>query len=809
MAQTFLILFYFFGVAAIVIAGVFYFFVMRQRRFSDISRSLNLVLFRILFPRDAPSAGASAGTEQGRDSKEMFLAMEQLFMSMMGMRGKEGFASWWSGRPHMTFEIALPEQGKEAQFYAAVPHAYADSFEKQVNALFPQARVEQVEDYNIFLPEGASAAATLSLKTSPLLPLRTYQELGKGALEMLTGALGKLEAQGEGGAIQFVIRPSAKPLNALGKRTVKRLREGASLSQALAGKSPKKKKPGKKGAVWEPEGPKSVDEQAIRLIEAKAAKAGFDVNIRLIAAAQSKEKAQGILQNLESAFFQFAHPQANSFVIVRPEGNARGQLLYRFSFRLFDEKKIMYLGSEELASLFHFPAGGITTPHMAALKAKEAEAPPNLLERGLLLGSNMFRGRATPVRVGRDDRQRHLYIIGQTGTGKTTLMLNMIRQDMEAGEGVCFIDPHGETAEKILRYVPAARSRDVIYFDPSDTDYPFGLNFLEYDPRFPEQKTFLVNELFSIFQKLYGGVPESMGPIFEQYFRNATLLVMDDPSSGNTLLDITRVLADKEFRDYKLSRTGNVVVQTFWRQIAEKAGGEAALQNIVPYITSKFDTFLANEIMRPIIAQETSSFNFRTVMDEGKILIINLSKGRLGELNSALLGLILVGKLLIAALSRVEIVDEEQRRDFYLYIDEFQNVTTPSIATILSEARKYRLDLIVAHQFIAQLDEKIKNAVFGNVGTIAAFRVGAEDAAFLEKQFEPVFSANDLINIDNRNAYLKLLVGGQTTRPFNIKIDPPAAGDASAVSAIKEFSRITYGRARAQIEAAISKRVNP
>ena len=803
MAQTFLVIFYLFGVLAIVGAGVFYFFIARQRTFFNLSRSLNLVLFRILLPREArPPAGGQASGE--RDPKEMFLAMEQLYTSMTGLRKKGGFAAWFEGKPHMTFEIALPEIGKEAQFYAAVPRSHASSFEKQAAALFPSARVEEAEDYNIFRPDGESSASLLSLKTSPLLPLRTYGELGKGSLDLLTGALGKLAAIGEGAAIQFVIRPAADPRNAAGKRAVKCLREGASLSQALAGKSPKKPKQKKEGAFLDKQ--RSIDEEAIRLIEGKATKAGFDVNIRLVASAGTKEEADRIAQALEAAFFQFNHPQGNSFVIQHPEGNALEQTLYKFSFRLFDEKKNLYVGSEELASLFHLPVEGMTAPHVAFLKAKEAEAPPNLSSSGLLLGTNVFRGVATPAYISREDRQRHFYIIGQTGTGKTTLMLNMIRQDIEQGYGVCFIDPHGETAEKILRYVPPVRSRDVIYFNPADTEYPFGLNFLEYDQRFPEQKTFVVNELFSIFQKLYGAIPESMGPAFEQYFRNATMLVIDDPSSGSTLLEVQRVLADKEFRDYKLSRTSNVIVQTFWRQIAEKAGGEASLQNMVPYVTNKFDTFLANEIMRPIIAQQTSRFNFRQVMDEGKILIINLSKGRLGELNSALLGLILVGKLLMAALSRVEIAEEEKRRDFYLYVDEFQNVTTPSIATILSEARKYRLDLIVAHQFIAQLDEKIKNAVFGNVGTIAAFRVGVEDAEFLAKQFEPVFGANDLINIDNRNAYLKLLVSGQTTRPFSIKIDPPAVGDPAAVAVMKEFSRTTYGRPRAQIEADILRR---
>ena len=373
------------------------------------------------------------------------------------------------------------------------------------------------------------------------------------------------------------------------------------------------------------------------------------------------------------------------------------------------------------------------------------------------------------------------------------------------GEGVCFIDPHGELAEEILELIPRERADDVVYFNPGDIERPLGLNMLEYDPRYPEQKTFVVNELFNIFQKLYGAVPESMGPMFEQYFRNATLLVLDDPASGNTLLEIGRVLADKQFRDYKLSKSTNVVVHTFWRDVAEKAGGEAALQNIVPYITSKFDIFLANEIMRPIIAQEASAFNFREVMDKKKILLVNLSKGRLGDINSNLLGLIVVGKLLMAALSRVDMLQED-RKDFYLYIDEFQNVTTKSIATILSEARKYRLNLIVAHQFIGQLEEDVKKAVFGNVGSMASFRIGVEDAEFMKQEFEPVFTEHDLINIDNYNAYLKLLIKGQTSRPFNIRTLRAPEGSREVANAIKQVSALKYGRPRNEVEAEILRR---
>ena len=405
--------------------------------------------------------------------------------------------------------------------------------------------------------------------------------------------------------------------------------------------------------------------------------------------------------------------------------------------------------------------------------------------------------------IKRVDRRQHMYVVGKSGTGKTTLLKNMIVQDIVAGHGVCFIDPHGSDVVDILANIPPERYGDVIYFDPASTERPMALNMLEYDPRFPEQKTFVVNEMFSIFQKLYGANPESMGPMFEQYFRNATLLVIEDPDSGSTLIDVSRVMSNKAFRDLKISRCKNPVVVQFWREVAEKAGGEASLANIVPYITSKFDVFLANDIMRPIIAQEKSSWNFRDIMDNKKIMLVNLSKGRLGDINANLIGLIIVGKILMAALSRVDSLGKDLP-PFYLYIDEFQNITTDSIATILSEARKYRLALTVAHQFIKQLDEKIKDSVFGNVGSVAAFRVGAEDAEYLEKQFAPVFTAKDLMNLDNYNAYLKLLAHGKTVKPFSMETIAPAHGNSAQVDQLKELSYLKFGRERSAVEAEVA-----
>jgi hypothetical protein len=355
-----------------------------------------------------------------------------------------------------------------------------------------------------------------------------------------------------------------------------------------------------------------------------------------------------------------------------------------------------------------------------------------------------------------------------------------------------------------MECIPKERAEDVIYFDPSDIGRPFGLNMMEYDEKYPEQKTFVINEMISIFDKLYD-LKQTGGPMFEQYMRNAMLLVMDSPETGSTLMEVPRVFRDVSFRKDKIKRCKDMTVVDFWEKEAEKAGGDASMENISPYINSKLTTFISNDMMRPIIAQQHSTINFRQVMDEGKILLVNLSKGKIGEINSHLLGMVIVGKLLMSALSRVDI-PESERKDFYLYIDEFQNFTTDSISSILAEARKYKLCLTIAHQFIGQLSEEISKAVFGNVGSMSAFRVGSEDAEFLEKQFAPVFDANDLINIDNYQCYSKLLVNNQSTEPFNMKTYPPTKCDGDVREALKSLSRYKYGRSREIVDAEIEER---
>ncbi len=398
---------------------------------------------------------------------------------------------------------------------------------------------------------------------------------------------------------------------------------------------------------------------------------------------------------------------------------------------------------------------------------------------------------------------RHVYVIGQTGTGKTVMLKNMILQDIYAGRGCCFIDPHGEDIVDILGNIPKERWGDVIYFDPAHTENVMGLNMLEFDRNKPEQKTFVINELFSIFKKLFAeSSPESMGPAFEQYFRNSAALVMEHPESGCTLFDISRVLSDEDYRNYKLAHSKNPLINQFFKN-ALATTGESGFENYVPYITNKFDIFTSNEIMRPIIGQEKSSFNVLDIMDNEKIFLVNLSKGRLGEINANLIGLILVGKFLMAALGRE---NPSEKPPFYLYLDEFQNISTPSISAILSEARKYKLSLTMAHQYIKQLPENIKSAVFGNVGNKIVFRVSEEDAKFLEASFAPVFSAADIMKIENLNAYVSILVNGYPQKPFNIKEGFPPRGDKEVIKILKEISYEKYARPRAEVEAEIMKK---
>ncbi|MFH0852467.1 MAG: DUF87 domain-containing protein [bacterium] len=771
----------------------------------SIFRALSMSLFLITLPRAKKQEG------QGKSDKELIAVMEQLYSALASFKSKDK-DKFVYGQPVVVFEMAVPHIGQEVCFYMAASKQIEGIVEKQIHGFFPEAQVEKVKDYNIFNPQGAAAGSFITLERSDFWPFKTYKNLETDPLGEIVNAFSKLKEEDEGAALQIVFRPASGNWQKRALKIAQEMQKNRTFEQALKETSALKgftknfggenKNPSQPQALVS--GLTPLQQEQVKSLEEKASKIGFETNIRLLASGATQVRAEEILAQLEGAFAQFNNPNFNTLKIVRASGRAFKSLVYNFSFRTYDPGQKMILNTEELTSIYHLPVVALAIPELKFLKAKQAAAPINLPKQGLVLGKNIYRGQETEARLQEDDRRRHLYIVGQTGTGKSTLIYNLVAQDILAGKGVAMLDPHGDLIEKILAIIPPQRAEDVVLLDPSDLERPFGLNMLEYDPAYPEQKTFIINELMNIFDKLYD-LKTTGGPIFEQYARNALLLLMDDPSTQATLMEVPKVLADKEFRMRLLSKCKNPVVRDFWEKEAEKAGGDAALQNIVPYITSKFNVFIANDYMRPIIGQAKSTINYRQLMDSKKILLVNLSKGRLGDINSSLLGLINVGKLLMAAFSRIDLA-EEARSDFYLYVDEFQNFATESIATILSEARKYRLDLTIAHQFIGQLTDKIKNAVFGNVGSIMSFRVGAEDAEFLVKQFAPVFDINDLINIDNRNAYVKLLINGATSLPFNIEVHPPQKGDVEFAKSIKDLSRFKYGRDKTMVEKEILER---
>ncbi|MBI4034143.1 MAG: type IV secretion system DNA-binding domain-containing protein [Candidatus Brennerbacteria bacterium] len=746
--------------------------------------SLQLKLYLIRLPRRS---------REGKELKTEIAATEQ-FLSALS-----------SFKKPFVFEVAVPYVGEEIHFYAAAPGEFGEAFARQIQSLWNDAQIQAAEDYNIFNYAGVNLGARVGLKERFILPVRTYDELGSDTFLPFLGGFTKVNQVGEGAALQLIVRPASSEYKRKIRSALQMLLRGEPLAEVLKHSLSfsLKELMGAAGGKKKDKSEKILDETAIESLRRKLAKPLFEANVRVLVSAPSDYRADELFEGITAGFSQFGAPERNGFTVSRMK-NIK-ELAHQFSFREFSEKDKMVLNSEEVASIFHLPTAFTDIPRIKEIKAKEAEPPPNLPREGVLIGKSSYRGEAKEVRISDDDRRRHIYIIGQTGTGKSNLLTNMAVEDIENGKGVAVLDPHGDFVGDILALVPKKRFDDVIVFDPGDITRPLGLNMLEYDFNRPEEKTFIVNEMQSIFNKLF--TAETMGPMFEQYMRNALLLLMEDaPNEAATLMEVSRVFTDAEYRKRKLARIKNPAVIDFWEKEAAKAGGEASLANITPYITSKFNNFTANDYMRVIIGQAKSAFNFRRAMDEGKIILVNLAKGRIGDINANLLGMIVVGKLLMAALSRVD-MPQEKRRDFNLYIDEFQNFTTDSIAVILSEARKYRLNLVIAHQFIAQLAEKIRDAVFGNVGSMISFRVGAQDAEFLVKQFEPVFGEPDLLNIDNFNAYVKLLINGETSKSFNIKTVPAEAGDASRAAEIKELGRVRYGKPREEIEAEILARL--
>jgi TraM recognition site of TraD and TraG len=755
--------------------------------------------------------------EERRDPRELVAVMEPVYAVIQHFYESGFKRRMLYGQPTFSFEI-VSHHG-EIYFYVLAPEDFLDAMERQIHAQYPSAHIELAHDYDVFAEQGGeSSVAALALQKNQMFPVRTYKSLDHDPLSAISNSLSKVQ-QGKA-AIQILVRPidqswqhsieqalqnvqQGKPFHA---------KEGAWAKVGAAAKEVGKTAVGTQESSTTQNEANNVtvgnvrltalQEQQAKLLVEKGSKIGLSTQIRVVARASSQIDAKSQIQTMLSSFQQFHTPEANGF---KPVENDNRELLLNYIQRSFSKRQpTLVLNTEELASILHFPNLNLDTPNIHWLGARKLAPPSNLPKSGVALGFSQFRGADQPVYMQYPDRMRHLYMIGKTGVGKTVMFQNMILQDIRNGHGVCYMDPNGDAIEWILKHIPKERAEDVIHFDPSDASRPMALNLMEYDGRYPEQKTMVINEIISIFDKLYD-LQATGGPIFEQYMRNSMLLLMDDPNSGATLMEIPKVLADEQYRKQKLATCRNQVVVDFWVKEAEKAGGDAALQNIVPYITSKLTQFTSNDIMRPIIGQQKSAFNFREAMDQGKILLVTLPKGLLGDMNAQLLGMIISGKIQIAAFSRQN-QPEAERRPFFLYVDEFQNFTSKTFATILSEARKYALSLNVTNQFIKQLDDDTREAIMGNVGTMIAWRIGAQDAEFLQKELDPV-QIDDMVNTEKYNFYIRTLIDGAPTKTFNVtSYGPDPHENIQVGDAIRQLSRLKYGRDRDVVEAEIRLR---
>ncbi len=794
----------------ILVAAPLVFFQARKtfREQKNYERGLKIVPLLIHLP--PPSDDTEIGNRDIRDVTDETISKAQLIYNIVASTLQKGFKSSFYGQRHFAFEV-VGSQGF-IYFYAAVPVALLEVVKQAINSAYPSARLEEVAEHNIFSPVGlvsGTLGGELTLKEPFAYPIATYQDLKRDGMQALLNALSTLGKE-DGAGIQILMRPANPSWRKTALNLASNKRKGNSgqgFSGLLKNLAVAFVKPPDSDKDGEPKKPElsNMEQATLDAIDEKTRHPGYEVVIRIVASANISQRAQAILANIVASFQLYDAPGKNGFKYTPAKDidNLITSYIMRF-FPQHNRKNI--LNSVELATLFHFPdEGNIPTSQLARQDSKQVDGPRNMPEEGLLLGYNLFRGAKKPIRLGLGDRQRHMYVVGQTGTGKSTFLENLALQDMLSGNGFAFVDPHGDTAEKLLSMVPKERTEDVIYFSPADMEYPMGLNLFEYNN--PDQKDFLIQEALNMLIKLYDPQHQGiMGPRYEHMFRNAALTIMADPAGG-TFVDIPKLFRDQKFVQQKLQHVKDMNVLEFWQKEVPASQRSNDFGEVTSWFVSKFGAFLSNEMMRHIIGQTKSAFDLRDIMDNKKILLVNLSKGRTGELNSKLLGMVFVMKFQAAAMSRSDI-PEDQRVDFSLYVDEFQNFSTDSFATIMSEARKYHLNLIVANQFTTQLTQEIRDAVFGNMGTIVAFRIGQNDVESLGQYFQPTFDGDDLLRVPNYNAIVRSLIGGVPTHPFSMATLPPLGTPNPRLSvALKQLSAAKYGRPKASIEKEINERM--
>lgn len=777
------------------------------REAKNYERGLKMVPIRIHLP--PPSDDLEGGGRDERDVVDEVISEAQTMYNIIASTAMKGFKTKLYGQRHISFEIVASDG--LVRYYAVVPAVITETIRQAISAAYPAARLEEVEMENIFSEQGKMQGVIggeFELKKDFFYPIATYQESRRDAARALLDALSGVN-RGDGAAIQIMIRPAQENWTSKSNEKVESIRKGKKSSKSGALDIME--------ALWKPptygvkesgsEYPQltALENEEIEAIEGKTKYPGYEVLIRAVASSPTSAKSQAILQSIVSAFSLFESPRFNGFKFNMT--NNIDQLITAYIFRFFPQstnKNI--LNSVELSTIFHLPnQNSIPTGKVERQRVRQVDGPTELMEEGLLIGVNEFRGVEKQIRLGINDRRRHTYIIGQTGMGKSKLLENLAYQDIMDGRGFCFIDPHGDSAEELLGMIPQSRMNDVIYFNPSDIENPLGFNIFEAST--PEEMDFVISETNSMLKSLYDpGNTGVVGPRMENIVRNAALLLMSDPEGG-TFMDIPKVLVDPEFTKPKIKHLRNQRAIDFWTKEWPASQKSNDAGELVSWVVSKWAPFESG-LINNIIGQKKSAFNIREIMDNNKILLVNLSKGKMGEAAAKLLGMVFVMKFQAAAMSRADI-PEHERKDFCLFVDEFQNFATDSFESILSEARKYRLNLVLANQFTTQLTDTIKGAIFGNVPNKIVGRIGIDDAEILQKAFTPTFTAEDLTKTPNYNSITTVLVNGFPSAPFTMKLLPPIGRSNSEVrEALRKWSAAKYGRPRAIVEAEIRERLS-
>lgn len=761
----------------------------------------------------------------GRDERDVIneqLSEAQVMYSIISSTLKKGLKAKLYGQKHISFEIVAHEGF--IKYYAIVPAVLTETVKQAIAAAYPTARMEEVADPNFFSAEGkidAVVGGEMRLKEEYWYPISTYEDSKRDVALGLINAM-SVAKKGDGIGLQIMFRPTDGSWVQKSLERVRNIKDGKKwrnntgnlINRAaynmgnFVGDVAQ--------ALWEPPSEHekyeneekqltNLQQEEIQKIEEKTKYPGFEVLIRIVASSTNKARSETLLSGIVSIFSQFDLPQYNGF---RYDIQNRAEDLVRdYVLRIFPStSKSMILNSVEMASLFHLPSqNSIPTSQVERQAVKQVDGPAKLAEEGIILGVNEFRGEKKVIRLREKDRRRHTYAIGATGSGKSVLLENIAYQDMCDGRGFCFIDPHGDAVEWLLSRVPQERMDDVILFEPGNMDNPVGMNMFEFQSE--DQKDFIVQEGINMLTSLYDpGNQGIFGPRAQHMFRNAALLLMSDPAGG-TFIDIPRCFIDPEFVKSKLKYVTDKTVYDYWTKEFPASQKSNDAGEVTSWFVSKWGPFLSNKMMRNILGQTESGFNIREIMDNKKILLVNLSKGKTGELNAKLLGMIFVMKFQAAAMSRQD-TPEDERVDFCLFVDEFQNFATESFESILSEARKYRLNLILANQFMTQLTDKIREALLGNVGTLMSGRIGVTDAELMEKAFSPVFNAEDLHKQPNYNWIATVMMFDTPTSPFTLKSLPPMGeGSDELMRRMKAYALSKYGRPRAEVEAEIDARL--